>query len=46
MREGEAVLARNVMGDSALGSRDSQGSHPHHQRDLRPDPPRPTASSA
>ena len=25
MREGEAVLARNVMGDSALGSRDSQG---------------------
>jgi len=25
MREGEAVLARNVMGDSTLGSRDSQG---------------------
>ena len=25
MREGEAVLARNVMGDSALGSRDSKG---------------------
>ncbi|MGA2259710.1 MAG: sigma 54-interacting transcriptional regulator, partial [Thermoguttaceae bacterium] len=25
MREGEAVLARNVMGDSSLGSRDSQG---------------------
>ena len=25
MREGEAVLARNVMGDSALGNRDSQG---------------------
>ena len=25
MREGEAVLARNVLGDSALGSRDSQG---------------------
>ena len=25
MREGEAVMARNVMGDSALGSRDSQG---------------------
>ena len=25
MREGEAVLARNVMGDSTLGSRDSKG---------------------
>jgi Nif-specific regulatory protein len=25
MREGEAVLARNVMGDSSLGSRDSKG---------------------
>lgn len=25
MREGEAVLARNVLGDSALGSRDSKG---------------------
>ncbi len=25
IREGEAVLARNVMGDSSLGSRDSQG---------------------
>ncbi|MGA2799325.1 MAG: sigma 54-interacting transcriptional regulator [Thermoguttaceae bacterium] len=25
MREGEAVMARNVMGDSALGNRDSQG---------------------
>jgi transcriptional regulator with GAF, ATPase, and Fis domain/pSer/pThr/pTyr-binding forkhead associated (FHA) protein len=25
MREGEAVLARNVMGDSTLGTRDSQG---------------------
>ena len=25
MREGEAVLARNVMGDSALGTRDSRG---------------------
>ena len=25
MREGEAVLARNVVGDSTLGSRDSQG---------------------
>jgi Nif-specific regulatory protein len=25
LREGEAVLARNVMGDSALGNRDSQG---------------------
>jgi Nif-specific regulatory protein len=25
LREGEAVLARNVMGDSSLGSRDSQG---------------------
>jgi transcriptional regulator with GAF, ATPase, and Fis domain len=25
LREGEAVLARNVMGDSALGSRDSKG---------------------
>ena len=25
MREGEAVLARNVMGDSTLGSRDSHG---------------------
>lgn len=25
MREGEAVLARNVMGDSALGNRDSKG---------------------
>ena len=25
MREGEAVLARNVMDDSTLGSRDSQG---------------------
>lgn len=25
MREGEAVLARNIMGDSALGSRDSKG---------------------
>jgi transcriptional regulator with GAF, ATPase, and Fis domain/pSer/pThr/pTyr-binding forkhead associated (FHA) protein len=25
MREGEAVLARNVMGDSALGNRDTQG---------------------
>ncbi|MDX1964685.1 MAG: sigma 54-interacting transcriptional regulator [Pirellulales bacterium] len=25
MREGEAVLARNVMGDSHLGTRDSQG---------------------
>jgi transcriptional regulator with GAF, ATPase, and Fis domain/pSer/pThr/pTyr-binding forkhead associated (FHA) protein len=25
MREGEAVLARNVMGDSTLGSRNSQG---------------------
>ncbi len=25
LREGEAVLARNVMGDSTLGSRDSQG---------------------
>jgi Nif-specific regulatory protein len=25
MREGEAVLARNVMGDSSLGNRDSQG---------------------
>ncbi len=25
IREGEAVLARNVMGDSALGSRDSKG---------------------
>jgi len=25
MREGEAVLARNVMGDSILGSRDSKG---------------------
>ncbi len=25
MREGEAVLARNVMGDSALGNRDSHG---------------------
>lgn len=25
MREGEAVLARNVMGDSTLGNRDSQG---------------------
>jgi transcriptional regulator with GAF, ATPase, and Fis domain/pSer/pThr/pTyr-binding forkhead associated (FHA) protein len=25
MREGEAVLARNVIGDSTLGSRDSQG---------------------
>jgi transcriptional regulator with GAF, ATPase, and Fis domain len=28
MREGEAVLARNVMGDSTLGSRDSQGEIP------------------
>jgi transcriptional regulator with GAF, ATPase, and Fis domain len=28
MREGEAVLARNVMGDSSLGSRDSQGEIP------------------
>ncbi len=25
LREGEAVMARNIMGDSALGSRDSQG---------------------
>ncbi len=25
IREGEAVLARNVMGDSSIGSRDSQG---------------------
>jgi transcriptional regulator with GAF, ATPase, and Fis domain/pSer/pThr/pTyr-binding forkhead associated (FHA) protein len=25
IREGEAVMARNVMGDSALGNRDSQG---------------------
>lgn len=25
LREGEAVLARNIMGDSSLGSRDSQG---------------------
>lgn len=25
MREGEAILARNVMGDSTLGTRDSQG---------------------
>jgi Nif-specific regulatory protein len=25
LREGEAVLARNIMGDSALGSRDSKG---------------------
>ncbi len=25
MREGEAVMARNVMGDSTLGNRDSQG---------------------
>ena len=25
LREGEAVLARNVMGDSTLGSRDSKG---------------------
>ena len=25
MREGEAVLARNIMGDSSLGSRDSKG---------------------
>ena len=25
MREGEAVLARNVFDDSTLGSRDSQG---------------------
>jgi len=25
MREGEAVLARNIMGDSTLGSRDSKG---------------------
>ena len=25
MREGEAVLARNVAGDSAIGARDSQG---------------------
>jgi transcriptional regulator with GAF, ATPase, and Fis domain len=28
IREGEAVLARNVMGDSSLGSRDSQGEIP------------------
>ncbi len=25
LRESEAVLARNIMGDSALGSRDSKG---------------------
>ena len=28
MREGEAVLARNVMGDSSVGSRDSRGEIP------------------
>ena len=46
MREGEAVLARNVMGDSTLGSRDSHGEIHGHQRDLRPDPPRPARCSA
>ena len=49
MREGEAVLARNVMGDSTLGSRDSKGEiHAtsvicapvrHGKRGAGPDPP-------
>ena len=34
LREGEAVLARNVMGDSTLGSRDSKGDRAYDQRDL------------
>ena len=49
MREGEAVLARNVMGDSTLGSRDSKGEIlatsvicapvRRGRQDVRPDPP-------
>ena len=40
MREGEAVLARNVMDDSTLGTPRQPGRNPGHQRHLRPDPPR------
>ena len=38
IREGEAVLARNVMGDSSIGSRDSQGEI-RTTSVIRPDPP-------
>ena len=40
IREGEAVLARNVMGDSSLGSRDSQGEIRTTSVMLRADPQR------
>ena len=46
LREGEAVLARNVMGDSTLGSRDSKGRDARHERDLRSGPPRQDGRSA
>ena len=38
LRDGEAVLARNVDGDSQLGSRDSKGEIHATSVDLRPDP--------
>ena len=36
MREGEAVLARNVMGDSIVGQPRQPRRDPHHERDLCP----------